>query len=267
MSGPGQTARTRERPLELLRRTAGGPRELASKVRRLARTLRALADSEALRARLERLEALGLVTSAPTRVQIVVGSIDMLRFWIEPAARDYYAQRGIAFGFHQVLRVLDDPSSMVDPTGFLLDRDVIIGHLMQVVHANPAYDLQLLESHDGGLADLEAQVESMLAGTHPRARSIGAIVEDPDYHARLLEYVRAYRADPAAARAPVRENVAADPRFQALERTFGTLPAAMRYFGRLPETPVRGALHVLTVRSFPTALAEPATPATEARTA
>jgi hypothetical protein len=182
----------------------------------------------------------------------------MLRFWIEPAARDYYAQRGIAFGFHQVLRVLDDPSSMVDPTGFLLEPDVIIGHLMQVVHANPAYDLQLLESHDGALASLEAQVEEMLAGTHPRARSIGAIVEDPGYHARLLEYVRAYRADPIAARAPVRDNVAADPRFQMLERTFGTLPAAMRYFARLPRSPLAGARHLLTVRAFPSSLAEPA---------
>jgi len=34
----------------------------------------------------------------------------------------------------------------------------------------------------------------MIAGTHPRARSIGAIIEEPDYHARLLEYVREFRA-------------------------------------------------------------------------
>ncbi|MDQ3035719.1 MAG: hypothetical protein M3Y87_25155, partial [Myxococcota bacterium] len=231
---------------------------LARKVRRLARTLRMLADAPALDARLARLEALGLVDRAPSRLQLVVGSIDMLRFWIEPAARDYYAQRGISFGLHQLLRVLDDPASMVDPTGFLVDRDVIIGHLMQVVHANPAYDLQLLQSHDDGLEELQRQVESMLAGTHPRARSIGAIVEEADYHARLLEYVRAYRADPRGARAPVRDNVEASERFRRIERTFGTLPAAMRYFARLPTAPVAAAWHLLTVRSFPWPLAEAA---------
>lgn len=252
-----ETPRTVEPPIELLRRAAGGPRDLARKAYRLARTLAALADSASLDARLARLESLGLVDRSPTRLQLVVGSIDMLRFWIEPAARDYYERRGISFGLHQVLRVLDDPSSMVDPTGFLVDRDVIIGHLMQVVHANPAYDLQLLESHHEGLEQLERQVEAMLAGTHPRARSIGAIVEEPDYHARLLEYVRAYRANPRAAPAPVRENVQASEHFRRVERTFGTLPAAMRYFARLPATPLGAALHVLTVRAFPWQLAEP----------
>lgn len=251
-----RTPRLRERPRVLLRRAAGSPRELAGKAVRLARGLAALADSDALDARLTRLRALGYLERVPNRVQLIVGSIDMLRFWIDPAARDYYARRGIGYGLHQVLRVLDDPASMIDPTGFLLSVDTIVGHLMQVVHANPAYDLQLLESHEGGLETLEREVESMLAGTHPRARSIGAIVEEPDYHARLLEYVRAYRLDRSVP-APVRENVAASSELTRLERTFGTLPAAMRYFARLPGTPLGAALHVLTVRSFPWELGEP----------
>lgn len=246
---PSETARLREPASTLLRRAAGSPRDMTRKVRDLARSIRALADSDALAARLTRLEALGYVERAPTRIQLVVGSIDMLRFWIEPAARDYYERRGIGFGLHQVLRVLDDPSGMIDPTGFLCSVDTIIGHLMQVVHANPAYDLQLLESHPDGLAELERQVESMLAGTHPRARSIGAIVEEPDYHARLLEYVRAYRRD-RSTRAPVRENVEASDRFREIERTFGTLPGAMRYFARMPTTPLGAARHLLTVRAF-----------------
>ncbi len=33
-----------------------------------------------------------------------------------------------------------------------------IGHLMQVVHANPVYDLQLLEAIDGGLEALEDEI-------------------------------------------------------------------------------------------------------------
>ncbi|MEZ4340672.1 MAG: hypothetical protein R3B82_28965 [Sandaracinaceae bacterium] len=248
------TARTTEAPWTLIARAAGSPRSWAQKVRDLARALSAYADRVALDERLERLVELGHVERVPTRLQLVIGSVDMLRFWISPAADDYYRSQGIGFGLHQVLRVLDDPSSMVDPTGFLSTRDNIIGHLMQVVHANPAYDLQLLESHERGLEELESQIEAMLAGTHPRAESIGAIVEEPDYHARLLEYVRAYRAHPDT-EAPLRDNIASDPHWHRLERTFGTLPGAMRYFANLPKTPLAGALHLMTVKEFPAHLA------------
>jgi hypothetical protein len=240
--------------LELLRRAAGGPRQWASKFARLGRTIARFGSGEPRR-RLERLAALGAIERIPTRTQLLVGSVDMLRFWISPAAADYYRQQGIGYTFHQVLRVLDDPSSMVDPVGLAVDVDTIIGHLLQVVHANPTYDLQLLDSLEGGIESLERQTLAMLDGTHPRARSIGAIVEDASYHARLLGFVRAYRADPQA-QAPIRDNVQADPTLQRIERTFGTLPAAMRYFTKLPTTPIAAAQHVLQVRRFPLALAE-----------
>jgi hypothetical protein len=253
-AGMETTARLTSSPLALLRQATGTPRDVLRKARGLARALAAYADREALDGRLTRLQELGHVERAPSRLQLVVGSIDMLRFWISPAAADYYASKRIDYTFHQVLRVLDDPASMVDPTGFSSAREVIIGHLMQVVHANPAYDLQLLESHDGGLEALEAELEAMLAGTHPRAASIGAIVEEPDYHARLLAYTQAYRRE-RDVDAPIRDNVASDPRWRAIERTFGTLPRAMAYFARLPDTPMGAAWHVLTVRSFPFHLA------------
>jgi hypothetical protein len=222
---------------------------MLDKARRLVTAVLAYVDFDALDARLRRLQALGLIDEVPNRVQLIVGAIDMLRFWIVPAAAEYYESKDIDFRFHQVLRFLDDPASLVDPTGFLSERDVIIGHVLQVVHANPAYDLQLLESHDRGLEELEAQTRAMLDGTHPRAASIGAIVEEPDYHARLLEYVQQYRRD-RTVRAPVRDNVA-NPRWEKIEATFGTLPAAMRYFARMPRDPASAALHLRRVREFP----------------
>jgi hypothetical protein len=243
------TERTSESPWRLLKKTAGTPGEMRGKVVRLAKALAAYAKGRDLDARLERLRELGYIDEAPNRIQLVVGAMDMLRFWITPAAADYYEQKGIGFGFHQVLRVLDEPASMVDPTGFLSTRDNIIGHLMQVVHANPAYDLQLLESHEDGLDELERQVQQMIDGTHPRARSIGAIVEEPDYHEKLLGYVQEFR-DNRDAEAPLRGNVEASPRFREIERTFGTLPGAMRYFVTLPRTALGGAWHLLTVREF-----------------
>jgi hypothetical protein len=251
------TKRTTASPWELLRDAAGPPRVMAKKLLRFGGALRAFVDFDALDARLRRLQSLGLIDTVPNRVQLIVGSIDMLRFWIVPASVEYYQHKGIDFRFHQLLRLLDDPASLIDPTGFLSGRDVIIGHVLQVVHANPAYDLQLLESHEGGLESLEEQTVAMIEGTHPRSASIGAIVEDPDYHRRLLEYVRQYRRD-RSVQAPVRENVAASPQWLRLERTFGTLPAAMRYFARLPSEPIGAAHHVRTVKTFPVELAEPA---------
>lgn len=248
--------RLTEGPLALLRLAAGSPREMREKLGRLASALSSYANAPLLDERLRRLAALGHVDAVPTRLQLVVGSIDMLRFWISPAAAEYYAERGIHFGFHQILRILEEPASMVDPTGLLTERDVVIDHLLQVVHANPAYDLQLLEVHENGLAALEEQTAAAIDGTHAKSASLSATVEDAGYHARLLAFVRAYRADRSAL-PPVRSNVAGSERWAPIERTFGTLPAAVRYFARMPATPSKAARHLLFVRAFPLALAEP----------
>jgi hypothetical protein len=181
----------------------------------------------------------------------------MLRFVIEPASRDYYRQRGIDFGLHQLLRFLDDPCSLLDPTGFFSDRDTIMGHVMQVVHLNPLYDLQLLQMFPDGLEEFERQVEQMIAGTHPRARTIGAIVEEPDYHARLLEYVRRYRRDPASA--PLvrqAQTLRADPLFAAAERTFATLPGFIAYCNALPGDFPTLRRRWRTLKAFPLELAQ-----------
>ena len=250
-------ARLTESPLKLLRMAAGSPSERRAKLGRLVHAFGALRSQARLDERLARLAQLGYVERPPTRVQIAVGSIDMLRFWISPAAAEYYRERGIGFSFHQLLRVLEEPASMIDPTGFFLEPDVIIDHLLQVVHANPAYDLQLLETHEGGLEALEAQTRAAIDGTHPKSASLASTVEDAEYYPRLLDYVIAYRVDRRAP-APIRSNVQASARWAPIERTFGTLPAAMRYFARMPTRPSAAVRHVLTVRAFPIALAEPA---------
>jgi hypothetical protein len=188
-----------------------------------------------------------------------VGAADMLRFWISPAAAQYYSERGISYTFHQLLRFLEEPASLTDPVGFFSTRDGIIGHLMQVVHANPVYDLQLLQMFDDGLDQLEGQLEAMLRGDHPRAASIGAIVEEPDYHERLHAFVQRWRKDPTIPPL-LRSNVENDDRFRALDRTFGSLTTAMRYFMRLPTSPAAGVRHLARmsrVSTFPEELAEP----------
>jgi hypothetical protein len=253
----GRTLRQTASRATLIRAALGGPRQQADKLRRLARTLRLWLSPSEIDARLARLEARGYVARRPGRLQLLFGSLDMLRFVIEPASRDYYRQRGISFGLHQWLRWLDDPCSLIDPTGFFSDRDTIMGHVMQVVHLNPVYDLQLLQMFPDGLEVFEREIEAMLAGTHPRARTIGAIVEEPDYHARLLDYVRAYRRNPAAP-PPVRQaqTLRADPVFAAAERTFATLPGFIAYCNELP-TGFRSLVRRLRAqKSFPLELAQ-----------
>ena len=250
------TPRQRESAITLLRTALGGPREIRDKLARAGRTLRLWFDRRELERRLATLERKGILAARATPLQLLFGGLDMLRFLIAPASRDYYAQRGISFGLHQLLRVLDDPVSMIDPVGLLSDRDTIVGHVMQVVHLNPIFDLQLIQMFDDGLEDFEKQVEAMVAGTHPRHRTIAAIVEEPDYHARLLDYVRRFRADPATAplvRAD--QTLRSDRVFAAAERTFATLPGFVAYCRRLPTGGAALALRLLRLREFPVELA------------
>ena len=153
--------------------------------------------------------------------------------FISPGADSYYKTKGINFTFHQVLRFLNDPSGLSDPIGIRVPRDTIICHLLEVVHANPVYDLQLLDQFEDGLREMEKQTAQMLDGSHPRYRSITAIIEEPDYHERLYDYVKRYRND-SSEKQMVRASGAAreDVYFLLAECTFGTLPAAFRYFNR-----------------------------------
>lgn len=239
----------------LVRTAIGGPRQVAGKLGRLGRTLGLWISPSAIDARLAELERKGYIRRRPTRLQILFGSLDMLRFVIEPASRDYYAQKGIDFNLHQVLRALDDPVSLIDPTGFLSDRDTIMGHVMQVVHLNPIYDLQLLQMFPDGLAEFERQVERMVDGTHPRAKTIGAIVEEPGYHERLLAYIRRYRANPGTP--PIvrgEQTLRDDPAFAAAERTFATLPGFIAYCNELPTGFRTLRRRLRTLKAFPVEL-------------
>jgi hypothetical protein len=225
--------------------------QVRGKIQRVGYALANYAFPRRIEDRLQRLRTLGYVGTDPNRTQLVFGSLDMFRFFIIPCAADYYRSKEISFAFHALLRILDDPASMMDPTGFMSHRDAIIGHLMQVTHADPIYDLQLLAATSDGLDELERQLIAMLDGTHPRAASIGAIIEDPEYHARLLQNVREFKADPANCKPLLRENVANNPHFAEIADTFGDLPSAMSYFASLPDRPVPALRRLLQTRTFP----------------
>ncbi len=244
-----KTARLRNSAVVLLARAAGPPWRWPGKTFRLLRAIWKYLYPRVSRAKLARLEKLGLIAEIPTRGQLIVGSYDMLRFWISPAAADYYRSKGLSYTFHQILRFLDEPASLTDPVGVFSTRDAIIGHVLQVVHANPEYDMQLLEMFEDGLEQMESQTEAMISGTHPRAGSIGAIVEEPDYHHRLLEYVRTLRRE-GSSPPLLRANITEDGPFAEREKLFGSLSGAMRYFCSLPTGFRPGLRHMRKVKSF-----------------
>ena len=62
---------------------------------------------------------------------------------------------------------------------------------MQVVHANPLYDLQLLEMFTDGLDQLESQLESMIGWVGPGRVLLGS---DYPYDMAMLDCVRHVRA-------------------------------------------------------------------------
>lgn len=229
------TRRQSASPVRLVIEAIGGPRAIGGKCLRALRTARLYLDFAETRRRIDRIgDHLG-VQPMPSRLQMWFGGLDMLRFMIVPAAQEYYRLRGIDFRLHQVLRFLDDPVSLADPVGFLSDRDVAIGHLMQVVHLNPRYDVQLLGSFPDGHAELERQLVEMVAGTHPRTVSIRAIVEHPDYHQQLLTYIQAYRRDSRSIEMRRTDaGLRQDPQFALAEAQFSALDDFLRYARRLP---------------------------------
>lgn len=248
------TLRRSASPLVLLKQALGSPKEAIYKLDRLLQGAADFLDTKTLDERLLALKQKGIIEEIPTRLQLVIGGIDMLRFWISPAAADYYNKQGINYAFHQLLRFLDDPRSMMNPVGLLNSKDAIIGHLMQVVHADPDYDLQLLEMFPDGIESLVHHLEQMLDGTHPRHSSIQAIIEEPDYHRRLLDYVKKWQQGEATE--PLRrENIVQNESFLLRAKTFGNLTNSMRYFTRLPKRPLLALLHLLYNRTFPESLA------------
>jgi len=247
-----QPARLTESPLHLLRQAVGDRRAVRGKLQRLGRTAKLWSNQPEIERRLGQLQTMGYTPRLPSRAQLAFGAWDMLRFVIVPAARDYYQSRGINFTFHQILRFADDPTALIDPTGLLSEREAITGHVLQVTHLNPIYDLQLLAMWESGLADFEQEIKDLLAGTHPRAQTIGAVIEDPDYHARLLRYVQAFRANPHTPPL-VRQDqtLRADPHFANAEKTFATLPGYLAWCLSLPPTLAGLVQHRLTCRKFP----------------
>ncbi len=219
-------------------RAIGGPKEVALKFWRMAESFALILNVPESTRRLRKFKELGYCDEPPNHAQLIVASFDQLRFYIVPAAYDFYDSIGINFNFHQLLRVLDDPVAVMDPIGIRTSKNGIIGHLLQVVHTSPLYDLQLLRMWDDGLDEMEKQTAQMIDGSHPRYKQISAVNEDPRYFVRLLDFIRRYRVSLDENEPFERRSGVAQYEFMFLlaEYQFRSLPGFLRYAGRLPKT-------------------------------
>lgn len=213
--------------------------QLEGKVREAGQTLRTLLDGRERDRRCAQLRRAGLAGERPTDWQLVLAAHHMLVGFLLPSNREFYVAYGRSHWWAQVLRALDDPRAVMDPIGLGVDRDAIVSHLVQVVHASAGYDVALLGMFEDGLEALRHQLEQLVAGTHPRQAAIEALVERPDYHRALLAALERFERDPDehwrvdTVDAPR----GCEERFEWGVERFGT-PGRLFAYGRtLPPTP------------------------------
>jgi len=195
----------------LLRDVLFGGRPRGERTRQLVALLAAYLRPRQLRRRLQRLRELGHIQALPTIPQILVAARDQIILSASEETKLFYRSQGISWVFHNVRRFLSGPATVLDPAGFFSPRNTIIHHVMQTFHRHPVYDLVLLRGFPDGLEEMERQAAQLQAGTHPQQRALASLIEDGSYHGRLLDEVRAFRADPFVAPRPIPPGLVADP--------------------------------------------------------
>ena len=174
----------------------GTPREVGQKIWNAWSTLVTTFNRKERRARLNHLKEQGLLEAIPTEWQIWNASHDMLWNYIIPSNGEFYEHYDQNQYWLQFLRIFDEPSAMMDPTGLAVSRDMVVSHLLHVVHVSAGYDVGLLRMFPDGIDELENQLMQYVAGEHPRQAAIATLLERPEYPAELLEALQLYKEDP-----------------------------------------------------------------------
>lgn len=227
------------RRLAQARRAMGSWAELARKKQDTARVVFNTFRWNRRRRKLERLREAGHIEVIPTEWQIAQASYEMLTEFLIPSNAEFYAHYDADEAWTILLRFLDEPATMLDPTGLTISRDLLVAHLLHTVHVSAGYDVALLEIIPGGLDELEDQCRQLIRGTHPRQDAIVQMLERPDYPQRLLDAVARFRRNPRRHWEVRTYDAPADcePRLQEGLQRFGTLGRLMRHAATLPRTP------------------------------
>jgi hypothetical protein len=230
----------------LLADIVGGWRQARDRLIQLASFFATLFRPSRVRARLERLRALGHIDVVPTAAQLLVAARDQMMLGAAVETKLFYESQGIPWVFHNVRRFLSNPATMIDPTGLFSHRDAIIHHVLQTFHRHPVYDLVLLRAFPDGVEQMVQQTEAILAGTHPHQRALTSLIEDGAYYPRLLRDVRQFRDDPQVATLPIPVDLVRDGRLMLAMDQFKDLRGYTNYAARLTVGPGAAARAWLT---------------------
>jgi hypothetical protein len=94
------------------------------------------------------------------------------------------------------LQLLYSPRQLLSTSGLELRARDIVRHLLCVYHEDAflGYDLQLLESHVGGLELLESEARRVVEGRNRISPVLQRVVGWPSYHAGLVDLAARARA-------------------------------------------------------------------------
>lgn len=190
-----------------------------------------------VRSRLERLVALGHVAVVPSLSQLLVASRDQMFLGAVEETRLFYASQGIPWTFHNSRRMISGPATLLDPLGLFSPRDAIIEHLLQTFHRHPVYDLVLLRAHEGGVEEAARQARRVAEGTHPHQAALESLIEDGAYHARLVDEIAAFQANPYVEARLTPAGLVTDPLLMLGMDQFKDLAGLTRYAARLQVGP------------------------------
>ncbi len=215
----------------------GGWRQNRDKIVDVLRMLSAVLRPAVVLQRLDRLRALGHCEARPTLSQLLVAARDQLSFSLGADTKAFYRAQGIPWTFHNVRRFFAYPTTMMDPVGLFSSHHAIIQHVLQTFHRHATYDLVLLRGHQGGLEDIDRQLEQLAQGTHPHQRSLDSLVEDGSYHERLRRDVREFIDNPLVASREIPAGLVPDPHLMLAMDQFKDLRGYTSYAARLQVGP------------------------------
>ena len=174
-------------------------------------------------------QARGLVPKLPSPFQFDQGLGLMRPVYLSESPRERARSRTTLLGQVPIrvgIQVAYCPVMLRSSSGLDLSARQLVRHLLCVYHEDAflGYDLQLLRSHPGGLAQLRTEAQRVLDGTTRWSGILRRVVGDPDYHRGLIGLAREAEAD----RYP--DILDLDPRF-------ATLVGFANFCAGLPEWP------------------------------
>ncbi|MBN1206965.1 MAG: hypothetical protein JXB05_18925 [Myxococcaceae bacterium] len=174
----------------------------------------------------------GYLDRVPTPWQLKVGTLAMLPVTLSESERERVRSRATLMGQVPIrvpLQILYNPRQALPDSGLTQRRESIVRHVLSVYHEDAflGFDLQLLQSHPGGLALLREEAAKVVEGRTRWAPFLRRLVGWPGYHARLIELAE------AAERFEYPDPLDTDPRF-------ASLVSFARFCNTMPDWPARG---------------------------